>query len=112
MYAIRSYYGVYFERYPSGMRAAETVTEEPPQQGPRERIRFLKGARTPLVRIGYHSARMGTQDFYALDAMTMVLSHGRGARMTQNIINKGFAVEAWAYNPDNRFGGMLILGGS
>jgi predicted Zn-dependent peptidase len=103
---------VYFERYPSGMRAAETVTEEPPQQGPRERIRFLKGARTPLVRIGYHSARMGTQDFYALDAMTMVLSHGRGARMTQNIINKGFAVEAWAYNPDNRFGGMLILGGS
>jgi len=103
---------VYFERYPSGMRAAETVTEEPPQQGPRERIRFLKGARTPLVRIGYHSARMVTQDFYALDAMTMVLSHGRGARMTQNIINKGFAVEAWAYNPDNRFGGMLILGGS
>jgi predicted Zn-dependent peptidase len=103
---------VYFERYPSGMRAAETVTEEPPQQGPRKRIRFLKGARTPLVRIGYHSARMGTQDFYALDAMTMVLSYGRGARMTQNIINKGFAVEAWAYNPDNRFGGMLILGGS
>ena len=104
--------GVYFERYPSGMRAAETVTAEPPQQGPRKRIRFLKGARTPLVRIGYHSARMGTQDFYALDAMTMVLSHGRGARMTQNIINRGFAVEAWAYNPDNRFGGMLILGGS
>ncbi len=103
---------VYFERYPAGTRAAETVTEEPPQQGPRERIRFLKGARTPLVRIGYHSARMGTQDFYALDAMTMVLSHGRGARMTQNIINRGFAVEAWAYNPDNRFGGMLILGGS
>lgn len=102
----------YFERYPAGMRAAETVTEEPPQQGPRERIRFLKGARTPLVRIGYHSARMGTQDFYALDAMTMVLSHGRGARMTQNITNKGLAVEAWAYNPDNRFGGMLILGGS
>jgi predicted Zn-dependent peptidase len=103
---------IYFSRYPAGMRAGETVTEEPPQQGPRKRIRFLKGARTPLVRIGYHSARMGTQDFFALDAMTMVLSHGRGARMTQNIINRGFAVEAWAYNPDNRFGGMLILGGS
>jgi predicted Zn-dependent peptidase len=104
--------GVYFERYPAGMRAAETVTAEPPQQGPRKRIRFLKGARTPLVRIGYHSDKMGTQDFYSLDAMTMVLSHGRGARMTQDIINKGFAVEAWAYNPDNRFGSMLILGGS
>jgi predicted Zn-dependent peptidase len=104
--------GVYFERYPSGTRASEAVTAEPPQQGPRKRIRFLKGARTPLVRIGYHSARMGTQDFYALDAMTMVLSHGRGARMMQNIVDKGFAVEAWAYNPDNRYGGMLILGGS
>ena len=102
----------YFARYPAGKRATESVTREPPQQGPRKNIRFLKGARTPLVRIGYHGARMGTPDFYALDAMIMVLSHGRGARMTQNVINKGLAVEAWAYNPDNRYGGMLIVGGS
>ena len=102
----------YFTRYPTGRRTAETVTREPPQQGPRKSIRFLKGARTPLVRVGYHSAQMGIRDFYALDAMIMVLSHGRGARMTHNIINKGLGVEAWAYNPDNRYGGMLILGGS
>jgi zinc protease len=44
--------------------------------------------------------------------MIMVLSHGRGARMTHNIINKGLGIEAWAYNPDNRYGGMLIVGGS
>jgi predicted Zn-dependent peptidase len=103
---------IYFGRYPSGTRAPEAVTREPIQHGPRKNIRFLKGARTPLVRIGYHSAKMGTPDFYALDAMIMVLSHGRGARMTQNIINKGLAVEAWVYNPDNRYGSMLILGGS
>jgi predicted Zn-dependent peptidase len=103
---------VYFARYPPGSRASETVTAEPPQQGPRIRIRFLEGARTPLVRIGFHSAGMGSQDFYALDALTMVLSHGHGARLTQDITNRGLAVEAWAYNPDNRFGGMLILGGS
>lgn len=102
----------YFGRYPAGRMAAETVTREPLQQGPRKNIRFLKGARTPLVRIGYHSTRMGTADFYALDAMIMVLSHGRGARMAQNIVNQGLAVEAWAYNPDNRYGGMLIVGGS
>ena len=102
----------YFARYPAGKSAPEMVTREPRQQGPRKNIRFLKGARTPLVRIGYHGARMGTPDFYALDAMIMVLSHGRGARMKQNIINQGLAVEAWAYNPDNRYGGMLIVGGS
>ncbi|MGD8666242.1 MAG: pitrilysin family protein [Desulfobacterales bacterium] len=102
----------YFERYPAGKIAPETVTQEPQQQGPRKNIRFLKGARTPLVRIGYHGARMGTPDFYALDAMIMILSHGRGARMKQNIVNQGLAVEAWAYNPDNRYGGMLIVGGS
>ncbi len=55
---------------------------------------------------------MGTKDFYALDAMTMILSHGRGARMTQNIVNKGLAVGAWSYNSDNRYGGMVVLGGS
>jgi len=103
---------IYFERYPSGRPAPETVTAEPPQQGPRKSVRFLKGARTPLVRIGFHTASMGTKDFFALDAMTMVLSHGHGARMTQGIVNKGRAVEAWAYNPDNRYGGMVILGGS
>jgi len=102
---------IYFARYPSGQRSPETVTVEPPQQGPRSSIRFLKGARTPLVRIGFHGAPMGTDDFFALDALTMVLSYGRGARLTQNVVNRGLAVDAWAYNPDNRYGGMLILGG-
>jgi zinc protease len=55
---------------------------------------------------------MKTDDFYALDVMTMALSLGRSARMNQNIINKGLAINAWAYNPDNRYGGMIILGGS
>ena len=103
---------IYFERYPAGTRSPETLTAEPVQQGPRRSVRFLKGARTPLVRIGFHGSRMGTKDFYALDAMTMVLSLGHSARMTQNIVNKGLAVDAWAYNPDNRYGGMIILGGS
>ncbi len=103
---------IYFSRYPAGKRAPEQVTKEPLQQGPRESVRFLKGARTPLVRIGFHTARMGMEDFYALDAMTMILSHGRSARMTQNIVNKGRAIQAWAYNPDNRYAGMVALGGS
>lgn len=103
---------IYFGRYPAGRMAPEKVTAEPPQQGPRNNVRFLKGARTPLVRVGFHSARQGTKDFYALDAMTMVLSQGRSARTTQHIINKGLAVNAWAHNPDNRYGGMVILGGS
>lgn len=104
--------GIYFARYPGGKPATEEVTGEPPQSGPRKRIRFLKGARTPLVRIGFHAARMGSDDFFALDAMTMVLTGGRSARMTKDIINKGLAMRAWAHNPDNRYGGMVILGGS
>ncbi|MCJ7596625.1 MAG: insulinase family protein, partial [Desulfobacterales bacterium] len=103
---------IYFERYPAGQRAPEQVTKEPPQQGPRKSIRYLKGARAPLMLIGFHAAPMGTKDFYALDAMTMVLSHGRGARLAQEIVNKGIAVEAWAGNPDERYGGMLMLGAS
>jgi predicted Zn-dependent peptidase len=103
---------IYFDRYPQGTPAPEIVTREPEQSGPRKRIRILKGARTPLVRIGYHGARMGTKDFYALDALTMVLSHGRSARYNRNLVEKGLAVNAWAYNPDNRFGNLVILGGS
>ena len=103
---------IYFERYPAVQRAPEKVTREPVQQGPRKSIRYLKGARTPLVRIGFHGARMDTKEFYALDALTMILSHGRSSRMNQEIVYKGLAQSAWAYNPDNRYGGMVILGGS
>jgi predicted Zn-dependent peptidase len=103
---------IYFERYPSGKRAPETVTAEPLQQGPRKSVRFLEGARTPIVRIGFHGARINTPDFFALDALTMVLSQGRSARLIQNVVEQGLAVEAWAGNPDNRYGGMLVLSGS
>ena len=103
---------IYFERYPAGQPSPESVTAEPVQMGPRRHVRYLKGARTPLVRIGFHGARMGTPDFYALDTLTMILSYGLSARMTQNVIQKGLAVDAWAYNPDNRYGGMVVVGGS
>ena len=103
---------IYFQRYPAGRRSPERVTREPIQQGPRKSVRYLKGARTPLIRVGFHAADMDTSDFYALDAMTMILSQGLSARMTQNVVFKGLAQEAWAYNPDNRYGGMVVLGGS
>jgi predicted Zn-dependent peptidase len=103
---------VYFERYPAGPRSPENVTGEPTQHGPKKTIRFLKSARAPQVLIGFHAAPMATKDFLALDAVTMILSHGHSARFTQDVANKGLAVEAWAYNPDNRYGGMFILGGS
>ncbi len=104
--------GIYFERYPKGTRAPERVTREPVQQGPRKNIRYLKGARTPLVRIGFHAAKMGTKDFYALDVISSILSEGRSARMTQQVVEKGLALNAWGYNPDNRYGSLFVLGGS
>jgi predicted Zn-dependent peptidase len=101
----------YFGRYPAGQRSPETVTQEPPQQGPRRSIRFLRGTRAPRILLGFHGAPMGSKDFYALDCLTMILSQGLSGRMNQEIVNKGFATEAWAYNPDNRYGGMVVLGG-
>lgn len=102
----------YFERYPAGSRAPEVVTQEPVQEGSRRSIRYLKGARTPLIMVGFHGAPMGEKDFYALDAMTMILSQGRSSRINQHIINQGLAIQAWAYNPDNRYGDLVIFGGS
>jgi len=102
----------YFARYPAGRRTAEFVTEEPPQQGPRRSVRYLKGARTPLVRIGFHGARMGSPDFYALDVLTLILSEGRSARLNRELVQKGLAQEAWAYNPDSRYASLVVLGGT
>ena len=109
---VKRYAEIYFGRYPAGSRSPEKVTAEPLQQGPRQSVRYLKGARSPLVRIGFHGAPIRSDDFYALDVLTMVLSHGRSARLTRGIVQKGLAMEAWAYNPGQRFGGMVVLGGS
>ena len=103
---------IYFGRYIKGGSAPERVTREPKQEGSRQSIRILKGARKPLVRIGFHGPEIGTKDFYALDILDMVLSYGRSARLTRELIDKGLAQEAWAYNPDNRYAALLLLGGS
>ena len=109
---VRRLAGIYFARYPGkNSPAPEAVTKEPEQNGSRHRIRMLKGAKTPLIRLGFHGVPMDHKDFHALDMLTMILSSGRGAIYTQNIVNKGLAVEAWAYHPDNRYGGLIILGG-
>jgi predicted Zn-dependent peptidase len=55
---------------------------------------------------------MDTPDFYALDALSGILSQGRSARLVQNLVDQGLAQEAWAGNPDNRYGGLAVLGGS
>ncbi len=102
----------YFSRYPAGQPAPEKVTQDPDQAGPRQTIRYFKGAKTPLVRIGFHGAAMGSDDFYALDALTLILSSGHSARMRQQIVNQGLAADAWAYNPDHRYGGLVVLGGT
>ena len=108
----RRFAETYFERYPKGQTAPESVTRDAQQQGERMSVRYLKGARTPVVFLGFRGADIGTDDFYALDALTMVLSQGRSARLTQEITDKGLAVSAWSSNPDNRYGGLFILGGS
>lgn len=109
---VRKLARTYFARYPAGRRAPERVTAEPRQQGPRRQIHYLKGTRTPLVRIAYHGAPMGSDDFYALDVLTMLLDSGRSARLAQHIVEKGLAARAWAANPDNRYSGLFILGGT
>ncbi len=101
---------LYFGRYPAGTRAPEIVTAEPPQAGPRRSVRFLEGARTPLVRIAFHGPRMTHPDFYALDALSLLLSQGRSARLTRRLVETGLAAEAWAMNPDRRYAGLFVLG--
>ncbi|MFC1884233.1 M16 family metallopeptidase, partial [Thermodesulfobacteriota bacterium] len=108
----RNFAETYFERYPAGGSAPESVTREPEQVGLRKSLRYLKGARKPIVMIGFHGAKMGTRDFYALDAINMILSTGHSARMKQDIEEMGLAQEAWSWNPDNRYGGIFVLGGS
>ncbi|MEZ5015677.1 MAG: pitrilysin family protein [Flavipsychrobacter sp.] len=88
----------YFGGIPRGTKAIPRPTEVEPAQTAEKRVEFYDNVQLPAVVIGYHTPKMGTKDWYALQLLTQMLSQGQSSRFQKELVDKqqkGLAVGAF-----------------
>jgi zinc protease len=71
----------------------QVYTHEPPQRGER-RVTVRRPGTLPVVMMAYKGPEGKHPDFYAIDALQMVLSSGKASRLYQALVEKEIATEA------------------
>jgi predicted Zn-dependent peptidase len=103
---IQKYYGA----IPRGTGAIPKPTDVEPKMTAEKRVNFYDNIQLPAVILAYHTPKMGTQDSYALDLLTNLLSQGKSSRFRQQIVEKQQkAVEAGAFAVPNEDPGVAMM---
>lgn len=91
----------YFGGIPKGTREIPRPNIVEPQQTKEKRVTFHdKMVQLPAVIVAYHAPKVGSDDFYALDMLTKLLSNGASSRFQKQIVDKdqkALAVGAFAF---------------
>ncbi len=88
----------YFGEIPKGTKAIPRPTEVEPAQTAEKRVNFYDNVQLPAVILAYHVPKMGSDDWYALQLLTQMLSQGKSSRFQKEIVEnqqKGLAVGAF-----------------
>jgi len=88
----------YFATIPKGTNAIPRPTDVEPAQKAEKQVEFYDNVQLPAVIVAYHTPKMGTPDWYALELLTQMLSQGKSSRFQKEIVEKqqkGLAVGAF-----------------
>lgn len=88
----------YFGSIPKGTKPIPRPTEVEPKQTEEKRVEFYDNVQLPAVVVAYHTPKMGTDDWYALQLLTQMLSQGQSSRFQKELVDKqqkGLAVGAF-----------------
>lgn len=102
----------YFAAIPKGTKAIPRPTEVEPAQTAEKRVKFYDNVQLPAVVIAYHGAALGTDDFYALQLLSQLLSQGKSSRFQKEIVDKqqkALAVGSFAM-PNEDPGAIIMFG--
>jgi zinc protease len=77
----------YLEAVPPREPPPPVTTREPEQLGER-RVSVNKFAQLPLMTIGYHVPESAHADYYALEALRMLLFYGHSSRLYQRLVDR------------------------
>lgn len=78
----------YFGEIPKGTKAVPRPTDVEPVQTAEKRVEFYDNIQLPAVILAYHTPKMGTDDWYALQLLTQTLSQGKSSRFNKELVEK------------------------
>ena len=89
----------YLEPIPAQAPPANVRTVEPKQTGERRVFVEKASVSTPNVMLAYHIPEAKSDDYYALDILSSILSDGKSSRLYQGLVDKQVALAAETYMP-------------
>ncbi|WP_187262215.1 M16 family metallopeptidase [Pontibacter beigongshangensis] len=84
----RKWVDQYFAGIPKGTKEIPRPNVQEPKQTEERRKTVYDNIQLPAVIQGYHIPAQGTDDFYALSMLTMLLSGGESARLPKALVDK------------------------
>ncbi len=100
----------YYGDIPKGTMAIPRPTVVEPEQTAERRVNFYDNVQLPAVIVAYHTPKQGTDDYYALQLLTQLLSQGKSSRFEKEIVDKQQkAVQAAAFDLGNEAPGLNIM---
>ncbi len=95
----KNFVAKYFGSIPKGTKPIPRPTEVEPVQTEEKRVNFYDNVQLPAVILAYHTPKLGSEDFYALQLVNQLLSQGKSSRLQKAIVDeqqKALAVGAFA----------------
>jgi zinc protease len=102
----------YFGDIPRSTKPIPRPTDVEPTQTAEKRVEFFDNVQLPAIVVGYHTPKMGTDDWYTLQLLTQMLSQGKSSRFQKEIVDKQQkAVAAGAIMIPNEDPGVALMYG-
>lgn len=102
----------YYGDIPKGTKAIPRPTEVEPQQKAEKIVHFYDNVQLPAVFMAYHVPQMGTNDYYAMQLLTQLLSQGKSSRFQKEIADKQQkALAVGAFAPPSEDPGIAVMYG-
>lgn len=100
----------YFGDIPKGTKAIPRPTAVEPAQTAEKRVTFYDNVQLPAVLLSYHTPKIGTDDYYAVQMLTQLLSQGNSSRFHKEIVDKQQkAVQAGAFALPNEDPSVAVM---
>ncbi|HRO43744.1 MAG TPA: pitrilysin family protein [Flavipsychrobacter sp.] len=100
----------YYGDIPKGTKPIPRPTDVEPEQTEEKRVNFYDNVQLPAVVISYRTPKLGTEDNYALQLLTQLLSQGKSSRFQKAIVDEQQkALASGAFAIPNEDPGIAIM---
>jgi zinc protease len=100
----------YYGDIPKGTKPIPRPEIAEPQQTAEKTTTFYDNIQLPAIILAYHIPKLGSDDYYAVQMLTHLLSKGKSSRFEKELVDKQQkAVEVAAFDLNNEAPGLAIM---